>query len=86
MSDVSDFWRKALEANPEVMAGIEAQRRELGVYDDVCGWEVGPVWKAGGEVCRCAKQSGHDMPHECDCGSWFEGCGRAPKPDSGASA
>jgi hypothetical protein len=38
MSDISDFWRKALEANPEVMAGIEEQRRELGFYDDEARW------------------------------------------------
>jgi hypothetical protein len=50
-----------------------------------CGWEVGPVWKDGGEVCLCIEPAGHAMPHRCDCGSWFEGCGRAPEPhDSGS--
>jgi hypothetical protein len=42
-----------------------------------CGWLVGPVWKLGGETCVCMKPTAHDGPHECDCGAWFEGCGRA---------
>jgi hypothetical protein len=42
---------------------------------EACGSRVGPVWKLGGEVCVCIRSTGHPMPHECNCGSWFEGCG-----------
>lgn len=43
---------------------------------EVCGWWVGPIWKLDGETCVCSEPEGHDMPHKCACGSWFEGCGR----------
>jgi len=43
MGDVSDFWRRALEANPEVMAGIEESRRELGFYDDEPETGIAPL-------------------------------------------
>jgi hypothetical protein len=42
----------------------------------VCGWWVGPIWKLDGETCVCSEPEGHEMPHRCNCGSWFEGCGR----------
>lgn len=44
----------------------------------VCGWWVGPVWKADGETCVCKLQPEHDGGHECTCGSWFDGCGHPP--------
>jgi len=40
-----------------------------------CSAQVGPVWKLDGEVCVCTLSTNHAMPHECSCGSWFEGCG-----------
>lgn len=46
--------------------------------DQACGWWVGPVWKLDGETCVCKLSAGHPMPHECTCGSWFEGCGQGP--------
>jgi hypothetical protein len=60
------------------------QIRALWQQINPCGWWVGPVWKTGGETCVCAEQAGHDMPHRCTCGAWFEGCGHppgAPAPD-----
>jgi hypothetical protein len=45
---------------------------------ETCGWWVGPVWLLDGETCVCVEPPGHDMPHRCDCGAWFEGCGWAP--------
>ena len=51
----------------------------FGPADDVvCGWWVGPVWKTGGETCVCTEPPGHDLPHRCTCGAWFEGCGHPP--------
>ncbi|WNM64539.1 hypothetical protein SEA_MIDNIGHTRAIN_52 [Arthrobacter phage MidnightRain] len=44
-----------------------------------CGWWIGPVWKDGGETCVCMEPDGHELPHKCPCGSWFEGCGNPPK-------
>lgn len=52
---------------------FEALAAERGI---VCGWEVGPIPKLDGHTCRCNKVAPHRLPHECDCGSWFEGCGR----------
>ena len=49
-----------------------------------CRWTVGPIWKLGGETCVCQLPTGHDGPHECSCGSWFEGCGR-PDAEPGDS-
>lgn len=46
--------------------------------NESCGWVVGPVWKLGGETCVCKLNRDHPMPHECTCGSWFEGCGKKP--------
>lgn len=43
-----------------------------------CGWWVGPIWKLGGETCVCYLDAGHELPHRCTCGSWFEGCGHPP--------
>jgi hypothetical protein len=48
------------------------------VTPPACGWSVGPVWKLDGETCVCTEPEGHDLPHKCPCGSWFEGCGAAP--------
>jgi hypothetical protein len=42
-----------------------------------CQHRVGPVWKLGGETCTCIKRKGHEMPHECSCGAWFESPNRA---------
>lgn len=51
---------------------------------DVCGWWVGPVWKLDGETCVCVEPPGHDMPHRCTCGAWFEGCGHPPVAETEA--
>jgi hypothetical protein len=48
--------------------------------DAECGWWVGPIWKLDGETCVCTEAPGHDMPHRCSCGAWFEGCGSPPSP------
>jgi hypothetical protein len=50
---------------------------------DECGWQVGPIAKLDGETCVCNRDAGHRMPHECNCGSWFEGCGRSASIGSG---
>ena len=43
-----------------------------------CGWWIGPIWKLDGETCVCRLEAGHDGPHSCTCGAWFEGCGHPP--------
>jgi hypothetical protein len=41
----------------------------------VCAARVGPVWKAGGEICVCILSAEHTnnpfSDHECSCGAWW---------------
>ena len=66
------------ELRAEVLSGVRATEPRT------CRWTVGPIWKLGGETCVCQLPTGHDGPHECSCGSWFEGCGR-PDAEPGDS-
>jgi hypothetical protein len=68
--------------NPDYEALRELQARSQEADrigpSQVCGWWVGPVWKLDGETCVCTLRASHPMPHECPCGSLFEGCGHPP--------
>lgn len=47
----------------------DALRLERGID---CRAQVGPIPKLAGHTCRCNKLTLHQLPHTCDCGSWFE--------------
>jgi hypothetical protein len=68
LADIRDTAARERDAWPQHWAPVPA----------ACGWWVGPVWKTGGETCVCVEPAGHDMPHRCTCGAWFEGCGHPP--------